>query len=78
MITTDEGFKIRVYDAENFHNVKTFLGPVFGTAVKRFSLLHDWETQKVWCTLKIEVCTIPIAKCRQCCNMIKLFISIDL
>ncbi|CAM6102501.1 unnamed protein product [Calypogeia fissa] len=46
VITTDDGFKIRAYDAENFHSVKTFLGPVFGTAVKRFSMIHDWATGK--------------------------------
>lgn len=49
VITTDEGFKIRVYDAEHFHSVKTFLGPVFGTAVKKFSMIHDWATGQVLC-----------------------------
>ncbi|KAG6557731.1 hypothetical protein Mapa_000497 [Marchantia paleacea] len=46
VITSDEGFKVRLYDSDRFHSIRTFLGPVFGTAIHKFWLIHDQTTSK--------------------------------
>ncbi|BBN14448.1 cilia- and flagella-associated protein 251 [Marchantia polymorpha subsp. ruderalis] len=46
VITSDEGFKVRIYDSERFHSIRTFLGPVFGTAIHKFWRIHDQTTSK--------------------------------
>ncbi|KAL2622295.1 hypothetical protein R1flu_002500 [Riccia fluitans] len=46
VMTSDEGFKVRIYDTERFHSIRTFLGPVFGTAIHKFCKISESTTSK--------------------------------